>query len=385
MKCAPPRKILLVPDVSFYLAFRLPRLFREAGCGVDLLCLPGELMIRSRYVGTSILESTPDALYRRLLEILRDPARPWQAVVIANEAVSRRLFASGDAGVLAQWQPGAADLMARLLFTDKFGMEAVWRSGLLPVPPGRACWSALEIEEFAHEQGWPVIVKPPEGTGGWGVCRFDGPGELHDRAATLAFPIFAQKFIHGRRGVVDMFTADGRPLAWLTSYSTRQFHGVFTGSTARFFQAMPEIEPLIAQVARFTRFEGFCGFDWIQEEGTGRHYLVEFHPRAPSGFRFGRFCSVNFPAAIMAWLNGNAMSFSQSVQPPGSSVRAHYFTSDLFRCLRQRDWKGLKAWLPGSGARHDVFWDDLPLLWTWATCRLWQKLRASGIRRSSAR
>ena len=380
MNPATRRTILLVPDDSLFLAFRLPRILRDAGCDVDLLCLPDELMIRSRHIRTAFPEGTHDAIFRRLLEILRDPARPWQKVVVANEAIARRLFASGDTAALANWQPGAAEPLWRSFFVDKLGLASVWEAGVLPVPPGRACACLREVEEFAHEHGWPIIVKPPHGAGGCGVMKVDGPRELRAQAAALAFPILAQKFIRGVRGVADMFTADGRALAWLTSYSTRQYSGEFSSSTARHFQAMPEIRPLIAQVARLTRFEGFCGFDWIREEETGRHWLVEFHPRAPSGFRFGRFCGVSFPAAIEAWLDGSAYSFPPQVQPPGKGVRAHYFTSDLIRCVRRRDWAGLRAWLPGSGARHDVFWDDLPLMFAWAVRRLWRRFRPPATR-----
>lgn len=52
-------------------------------------------------------------------------------------------------------------------------------------------------------------------------------------------------------------------------------------------------------------------------------------------------------------------------QNKGRAVPAHYFTYDLSRCLRERDWQGLKAWLPGSGVCHNMFWDDLPVLLVW--------------------
>ncbi|HEY0550611.1 MAG TPA: hypothetical protein VGF13_13485, partial [Verrucomicrobiae bacterium] len=133
----------------------------------------------------------------------------------------------------------------------------------------------------------------------------------------------------------------------------------------RLFHAMPALEPLVKQAARFTKFEGFCGFDWIEEEATGVHYLIEFHPRPPSGFRFGRFCGVDFAAAITTWLKGDGAIFPAQVQAPGSSIAAHYFSGDLLRCFRQRDWQGLKLWLPGSGACHDVFWDDPRLFAAW--------------------
>jgi hypothetical protein len=58
---------------------------------------------------------------------------------------------------------------------------------------------------------------------------------------------------------------------------------------------------------------------------------------------------------------------------------------DLIRCVTERDWKGLRAWLPWSQYRHDVFWDDLPLFLGWLVSRTWLKLKALPRRLARAR
>ena len=366
----------MIPEDSLYLAFRLPKLFREAGWDVDLLCLPGELMRHSRYVRAVIKEQSKDALVERLKTILREPPRPWQEVVVVHEGIARRLLQANDVTLLKRWQPGAIDPVVREFLSSKFGLEAACRRGDFPVPPSRVCRSLEDIDEFARGAGWPIILKPPDMAGGSGVLKFDSRDQLRGALSSLALPILAQKFIPGRRGVVDMFCSDGRPLAWLSSYSMRRIGHEYSASTARRFEAMPGLRQTVESVAAFARFEGFCGFDWIEEETTGRHWLIEFHPRAPSGFRFGRHCGVDFSAAIAAWLRREAAIFSTQTQPEGTAVLAHYFSSDLFRCLRKRDWRGLNAWLPGRGVHHDVFCDDLPLLASWVVHRTWSFLKA---------
>ncbi len=362
------RKVLLVSEGGLYLAFRLPPMFRCAGWEVDLLCVAGDPMVHSRYISTSFSEKSWADLAVRLQQILRDPHRPWQAVIVTHEQTVRGLMATGDADLLTGWQPGALNPEVRGFFLSKFAFEALHQRRHLLVPPSRICRTAAEIQDFGRETGWPVIVKPPDGSGGAGVARFNSPAEL--LAAALTFPILAQKYIQGRRGLAEMVCSAGRPLAWLASYSTQRKNGEYSPSTARLFCAMPELQPLVEQVAQFTQFEGFCGFDWMEDASTGQRYLIEFHPRPSSGFRFGRFCGVDFPAAVAAWLQPETVAaFPLQAQAPGRSVAAHYFSGDLFRCLRQRDWRGLQAWLPGSGACHDVFWDDLPLLAAWVTHR----------------
>jgi hypothetical protein len=366
---------LLIPEDSLYLAFRLPRLFRQAGWDVDLLCLPGELMRYSRYVRGVIHEKCGDALFERLQTFLRDPQSPWQAVIVVHEAIARRLLQTNDDSLLERWQPGAIDPLVRDFVSSKFGMEAACNRSGFPVPPSRVCGSLEDIEEFGSDAGWPIMLKPPDQTAGIGVLKLDSPDQLSAARSSLTLPILAQKFISGRRGVVDMVCSAGKPLAWLASYSTRRFGGEYSPSTARLFRAMPKLQPTVESVAAFTMFEGFCGFDWIEEDATGQHWLIEFHPRAPSGFRFGRQCGVDFSAAIAAWLRHEAAIFSQQTQPEGGAVAAHYFSSDLIRCLRKRDWRGLHAWIPGSGVYHDIFWDDLPLLASWVVQRTWRFLK----------
>jgi hypothetical protein len=127
--CRP--KVLLVPEPSLYLAFRLPMLFEKAGWDVDLLCLAGELMVHSRYVSTCIEEKTTDALFNRLQSILRDPLRPWQAFIVVDERIARRLFATGDPELLQHWQPGAMEPQVRDFLVSKSGLEIASRNPLL--------------------------------------------------------------------------------------------------------------------------------------------------------------------------------------------------------------------------------------------------------------
>jgi hypothetical protein len=330
----------------------------------------GDPLARSRYVRRVWAEKNREDLARHAQSILENVTRPWQAVIIADEIIARRMIAALSEDALKRWQPGALQPEARAFSLGKFAFESLHRGGQFPVPPSRVCRSAAEIHEFGREFGWPVMLKPDGDSGGNGVVKLDGPASAANEVP-LNFPVLAQKCIHGQRGVVDMLCAAGRPLAWLASYSTKRSRGEFSPSTARLFRPMPELQPLVEQIAAFTRFDGFCGFDWIRETATGRRYLIEFHPRPPSGFRFGRQCRVDFPAAIAAWLNREGASFPTQVQPHGYSVAAHYFSCDLLRCFRQRDWAGLKSWLPGSGACHDFFRDDVSLVaaWVWHRCR----------------
>ncbi|MEO7098042.1 MAG: ATP-grasp domain-containing protein [Luteolibacter sp.] len=357
------------------MALRLPRVWRQAGYEVDLLCLDGEILGSSRFVDHVIQEATAEDLFQRLIGILRVNDARWQAVVVVDEQLVRKLIASGDRAVLENWQPGALDYEVGSFFLSKFGLEMVSKNPAMQIPPSRVCRTAEEIASFGESVGWPVILKPANGSGGTGVVRYDSVIELETKLPLPELPVLAQKFIFGKEGVVEMFCSAGRPLAWLASHSTRRMGGAFSYSTARMFLPKPELCPLVEQVARFTNFEGFCGFDWIRDENTGIHWMIEFHPRASAGLRFADRCGVDFSAAIVAAMTPGTAEFSPRVQMSGTSVAAHSFPWDLFRCLRDWDWRGLAMWLPGRNVHHDVFWDDSPLFKSWGRARFRELFR----------
>lgn len=365
----------MIPDTELYLAFRLPRILNEAGFTVDLLCLRGDLVAYSKYVRQVETEESESTLFHRLTEVLRCPDRRWCGVIVAREKLARSLISTGDRAVLENWQPAMVDPLRKEFFLGKFALETVYNCASLPVPASKVCRTITEACHFGENVGWPILLKPADGSGGYGIVEFDSGEKLRARTDDIQFPMLAQKVVYGRKGVVDMVCSKSKALAWLTSLTTKKAGAKFAPSTARLFYSMPQLTPLVEQVARFTQFEGFCGFDWMEDQATGEFQLLEFHPRPPSGFRFGRYCGVDFGPAVAAWLENRTESFSPIFLKEGVRLSAPYFSSDLFRCLKDRDWDGLKEWLPGSRARHDVFIDDWPLFLRWARQRLWNRIQ----------
>lgn len=278
-------RVLLVPEEALYIAFRLPRILCCAGCEVDLLSTRTHPLRHSRYISKSITTESTETLFDAIVEELRNPNSRYRTIIVVPENQVRRLVATGDVNLLKRWQPGTVDHLSRELVLSKFGLEAAQVHKNMSIPLSKVCHSEDEVLEFGDHAGWPIICKPSDRAAGLGVVKLSSRDAINELSEP--FPLLVQKFIEGQRGVTDMICAQGRPLAWLTSYSTRKARGEFGASTARLFKPMPELKPLIYEVAKLTRLEGFCGFDWIEESGTGRHYLIEIHPRSIPALRPG--------------------------------------------------------------------------------------------------
>jgi hypothetical protein len=353
------KRALLVPDHGLYLAFRLPIILREAGYRVDALCQVGDSIRSSRYLDrVTCVPSIKDQILHLHESMAKGLSRG--KLIVVNEAVVRSLARDPHKDWIREWQPGLADPIVQNLLRDKGGLIDAAEAWGLPIPETRVCHSRDDLAAFASERKEMLILKPMDGSGGAGVSLLPVGAEA---PRETAFPLLAQKFIDGQMGVVEMFCTRGEVKGWLASETLVKTNCRFGPSTARRFRYEADLAPLVQRLARKTLFEGFCGFDWIREKHTEKPYVIEFHPRAPSGFRFGRACGVSFAKIIAEWDDRDSNSAVQT-QSPGSSVEAYYFTGDLLRCMRHRDWKGLRKWLPGPNRYHDYYWDDPALFIT---------------------
>jgi len=87
-------------------------------------------------------------------------------------------------------------------FIDKEAMLAAAVATGVEVPAFRRVTDAAQIEDFAAEHGWPVVVKPLEGRASAGVCQFNGPAEV--AGLDDAAPVLVQRHVPHR-----VYHADG--------------------------------------------------------------------------------------------------------------------------------------------------------------------------------
>src|SRR5207249_11490966 len=123
MKPAKPR-VLVVPEGGIKLCFRLLPILRDAGCAIDVLCLRGEVIAASRYVDTVIEEGSDDALLDRLATLVRQKEHQWQAVIVTQESLTRRLLSRADTDFLKGWHAGALEKPVRAYLLSKLVLEA---------------------------------------------------------------------------------------------------------------------------------------------------------------------------------------------------------------------------------------------------------------------
>ena len=143
--------------------------------------------------------------------------------------------------------PGNDPLLARAA-RNKILMGEAFAAAGIPAPRWTVVHDVAEAEQVAqsHELGWPLVVKPAEQGGSWGVSVMDGPDQLAYAVGaaqqyTHAYPhglkldtrVLVQEYIPGEEYSCETVVADGvaYPLPVVRKDTTEGRYRIETGHT----------------------------------------------------------------------------------------------------------------------------------------------------------
>lgn len=117
--------------------------------------------------------------------------------------------------------PGAHSEEARR-FRDKAHMKRVLGAAGIPVARHRRVESAHDAFSFAHEVGFPLVLKPLSGAGAKATWRVSAPWELARAIDALkpsaSNPGILEEFLTGEEYSMEAVVLNGRPVFWSFSH-----------------------------------------------------------------------------------------------------------------------------------------------------------------------
>jgi hypothetical protein len=303
-------KIVIATTTWWPLAARLAVALGAAGAHVGAICPRGNPLVKVGCVRDLFTYAALTPI-RSLAAALR-AMRPDLVVPCDERAVAHLhgLYAST-----------LADDDMRRLIARSLGMPAGYASTLsrgasldvaalegIPVPASRVLRSEADVRAWCSEQELPVLLKSDGSWGGAGVTLVDSPAAAVAafrrmsrplstfRAAKFLlsnrdpFPLGAwlrrerpavigQSFIHGTSATTMAACWEGEVLA---AVNARVLNTAKKFGSATVIQTLPDAD-LASATTRLVRrlgLSGFCGLDFIIEDGTGTPYLIELNPRA---------------------------------------------------------------------------------------------------------
>ncbi|MGH6846419.1 MAG: hypothetical protein ACREC0_02950 [Methylocella sp.] len=256
-------------------------------------------------------------------------------------------------------------------------LELATRIGVR-VPASRAVDRTGALKAAAA-MGFPVMVKCNQTTGGVGVTIVRDPAELvtcieasglgrgglfrRSNGAALRFVwrlagvwmapgrIFElQQFIPGVPAMRIVAAWQGRVVAGVSFLKVCVNPQPFGPGTVVLFIDHPEMQATATRLVAALGLSGFAHFDFVIAEDGGGAFVIELNPRTTASLHLGRLFGHDLCGALARHLGWPAET-PETVELPKETAVA-LFPNEIARDPES-------AWLrSGSGALHDVPWDD---------------------------
>lgn len=311
---------VLVFGVDLWLGTpRMPKALKDAGFEVATLCLRDSMLSKTRFADYHYV--LPDLNPQSVASTFKRAMKDWHPTMIAigDETVLKFLHnvmqaieKGVDVGLDEEGKQAIRNSLPlpRYLSTsmDKSEFRTLLKELDVRCPRSRVVQSTADALSFAEEVGYPVVMKTSVSSGGSGVavCHDeDELGLIYRRAVRMVRDfqqgkgsITVEKFITGELCSLASASYQGEFLIGTTSEKVECYPEGTGPSTVRRYFNMPEVLEFASQVIKKTKFNGFCGMDFIIEETTKLPYLIEWNARLTPHINLGKIIDADYCLAL---------------------------------------------------------------------------------------
>jgi predicted ATP-grasp superfamily ATP-dependent carboligase len=174
---------------------------------------------------------------------------------------------------------------------------------------GIPCPKSYEISELITNSNnmdisYPVLIKPKQGGGGWGIVQINSSDELQrilDEQSHCGRPLerfFIQEKIEGETHCVAMLFRHGNFKAKVGYRQMRSFPVDGGQATLRMSYENKEAENYFERFLEKLNWHGICQADFIIETASGTPYLIDINPRFWGSLAQGIAAGVDFPYKV---------------------------------------------------------------------------------------
>lgn len=210
-----------------------------------------------------------------------------------------------------------------------------------------------DMSKPANGLKYPVLIKPKQGGGGWGICRVETDTQLHNYLTPEAMNnvptdrFIVQEFVNGETICVAMIFDQGRLRGKVAYRQVRDYPIIGGQATCRLSIRNSEAERALETMLTALEWHGICQADFVVDRDTGTPYLIDINPRFWGSLVQGIASGVDFPAmafelakngtintvdgfddgVMTRWLGGELRGLSQHFRRAESKID---FLQDFF-------------------------------------------------------
>lgn len=295
----------LVTNARSRIAYNVARSLGQKGIAVYAAdFVPNSMSFASRYVRDSFVYPSPFRTQDAFLQVLKDEIRRRNVKVLIPVYEETFLIAKHKAdfeGLVAMAVP---DYTQILIAHNKDRWEPVARSLGIPVP---ATFSRDELVGGGlpgKDIRFPVLIKPKQGGGSWGIQQADSASELQslldqpDWHGKAWDRFFVQEKISGDSHCVAMLFNRGRLRASLGYRQLRDYPATGGQATLRISERCEAAEGHLRTLLEHLSWHGPCQADFIIDRQTKVPYLIDVNPRLWGSLAQAIGSGVDFPYLI---------------------------------------------------------------------------------------
>lgn len=295
---------VIVTNARNRIAYNVARSLGEKGIPVYAAdFVPRSMAFASRYVRGHFVYPSPFRHQEGFLSCLLENVERLKAKVLIPVFEETFLVAKHKVELSEQVALAVPDYAQVLLAHNKDRWESVARSLDIPVP------RTYSIDELrgagrSNDVRYPLLIKPKQGGGSWGIAQVDSWSALHEVLAQPAWAnrpwdrFFAQEKVRGGTHCVAMLFSHGAARATVGYRQLRDYPATGGQATLRISVRERKAEEYLGRLLEALCWHGPCQADFIVDEQTGVPYLIDLNPRLWGSLSQAIASGVDFPHLI---------------------------------------------------------------------------------------
>lgn len=295
---------VIVTNAKNRIAYNIVRSLGEKGIEVYTSdFVRSSMSFSSRYSRGHFLYPSPFKYQKEFIDAIIENVRRLKAEVIIPVNEETFLMAKFKDVLSKHVKLVLPDYDQILSVHNKDRMTCIAKGLSIPLPKS---YLINEARERIRHGGirFPVLIKPHQGGGGWGITRVDSPddlGKLLDQelyAGRAWERFFIQEKIEGEVHCVAMLFREGEYRAKVAYKQVREYPVSAGQATLRVSLRNEEAEKGFQKILEHLKWHGICQADFIVDKNTGTPYLIDINPRFWGSLAQGIASGVDFPYLV---------------------------------------------------------------------------------------
>ena len=174
----------------------------------------------------------------------------------------------------------------------------------IPVPKTILITRYIADPGLIEELTFPVLIKPKQGGGGWGIMLVNSASELRDYLSAGAPEgqpwerFIVQQMIEGETICVAMVFSQGQLRGKVAYQQIREYPAFGGQATCRISISNKTAEDNFQRLLEHLEWHGICQADFVVNKTTQVPYLIDINPRFWGSLAQGIASGVDFPYLI---------------------------------------------------------------------------------------